>query len=180
MDTEAIRHGLHHKAWWIPLNCSLYLLLAVAPLRLSEGTFPISHWDYNFQCCQHMSKQGIWDCITIFKEGMSGVQGLQNQCITAHCLSSLEVAWNNLKEGDIRCSLKIWSLSRCLRGSVLHAQHRRVDRWNWVWYLRSVARVWICPTQSNASSSSLPFQGKNQCNCCHHHLLVGGLGADYS
>ena len=54
MDTEAIRHGLHHKAWWIPLNCSLYLKVPfwqehiryqcqIAPLRLSEDTFPISH-----------------------------------------------------------------------------------------------------------------------------------------
>ena len=54
MDTKAIRHGLHHKAWWIPLNCSLYLKVPfwqehiryqcqIAPLRLSEDTFPISH-----------------------------------------------------------------------------------------------------------------------------------------
>jgi len=68
------------------LNCSLYLQVPfwqehiryqcqVAPLRLSEDTFPISHWDYNFQCCQHMSKQRIWDrrvdscsnCVSIFR-----------------------------------------------------------------------------------------------------------------
>ena len=47
MDTEAIRHRLHRKAWWIPLKWSLYLQLSfwqahgsfkyqVAPVRSSE------------------------------------------------------------------------------------------------------------------------------------------------
>ena len=46
MGTEA-KHGLHHKAWWIPLNCSLYLqlpfwLLSVpsSPFEIERDTFP--------------------------------------------------------------------------------------------------------------------------------------------